>query len=119
MLSADTIVNLHDRQTQAWHQSDENAALAGGTADAWLQAVERQHRANFDLWHIEDEARAPGATDAEIAKVKRKIDRTNQLRNDLAEELDLELLRWLEPQHLPEPHASLNSNGTSKGLRFS
>ena len=24
--------------------------------------VARQHRANFDLWHIEDEARTPGAT---------------------------------------------------------
>ena len=24
-------------------------------------SVARQHRANFDLWHIEDEARIPGA----------------------------------------------------------
>jgi hypothetical protein len=29
--------------------------------------VSRQHRANFELWHIEDEARAPGASEAELA----------------------------------------------------
>ena len=40
----------------------------------FLARVARQHRANFDLWHIEDEARAPGATDAELAHVKRRID---------------------------------------------
>jgi hypothetical protein len=79
-----------------------------------LEAVSRQHRANFDLWHIEDVARTPGATDADIASVKRNIDRTNQLRNDLAEELDRALLRWLEPQQLPNLKAPLNSE--SPGL---
>ncbi len=51
-----------------------------------------QHRANFELWHIEDEARAPGASDADLAGVKRRVDSTNQRRNDLAEELDRTLL---------------------------
>ena len=53
-------------------------------------------------------------TDAELAAVKRRIDRTNQLRNDLAEELDRALLAWLEPQALPNPDAPLNSE--SPGL---
>ena len=69
----------------------------------WLVTVVRQHRANFDLWHIEDEARTPGASDAELAAVKRRIDRTNQLRNDLAEELDRALLGWLEARRLAQP----------------
>ena len=69
--------------------------------------VARQHRANFELWHIEDEARAPGATDAELADVKRRIDSTNQRRNDLAEELDRILLAWLEARGLPNPDAPL------------
>ena len=112
MLSADEIVELHDRQTTAWHRGSSPAD--GSVPDAWLQAVSQQHRANFDLWHIEDEARTPGATDADIAAVKRNIDRTNQLRNDLAEELDCVLLRWLEPQHLPNAKAPLNSE--SPGL---
>jgi hypothetical protein len=74
----------------------------------------RQHRANFDLWHIEDEARAPGATDAELADVKRRVDPANQLRNDLAEELDRELLGWLQGIGLPNPEAPLHSE--SPGL---
>ena len=113
MLSADAIVVLHDRQTLAWHQAAESP-LDGSSPDAWLQAVARQHRANFDLWHIEDEARAPGATDADLARIKRNIDRTNQLRNDLVEELDCELLRWLESQQSPNGEAPLNSE--SPGL---
>ena len=112
MLSADAILNLHDTLTRAWH-IELPPAPAGEPGD-WLDRVARQHRANFDLWHIEDEARAPGATDAELASVKRRIDRTNQLRNDLAEALDRTLLEWLTPQFLPSPAAPLNSE--SPGL---
>ncbi len=121
MLSAEEIVHLHDQRTRAWHhepgdpaETMPSSANPGPqsnpqtTAD-WLNLVARQHRANFDLWHIEDEARAPGASDAELAEVKRRIDRTNQLRNDLAEELDRTLLASLETQSLPNPAAPLNS----------
>ena len=118
MVSANEIVALHDRLTKEWHDrpgvqlGPANSPVAGSQQNVredWLRAVARQHRANFDLWHIEDEARAPGATDAEIAGVKRRIDRTNQLRNDLIEELDCFLLGWLEPRNLPAPSAPLNS----------
>jgi hypothetical protein len=118
MLSADAIVDLQDERTRAWHQEPhDTSAEADPTKDAveaWLRSVSRQHRANFDLWHIEDEARAPGVTDAELAAVKHRIDRNNQKRNDLAEDLDRTLLLWLEPQGLPNPKAPLNSE--SPGL---
>jgi hypothetical protein len=118
MLSADAIVELQDQRTCAWHQEPQGtgaeAAAPEDAADDWLRSVSRQHRANFDLWHIEDEARAPGVTDAELAAVKHRIDRTNQQRNDLAEELDRALLLWLEPQGLPNPNSPLNSE--SPGL---
>jgi hypothetical protein len=138
MLSANEIAALHDRRTRAWHQTVEDPGEAAPfNADAgpqanpevnldanpdaqpqaaadWLSSVARQHRANFDLWHIEDEARAPGTTDAELAEVKRRVDRTNQRRNDLAEELDRTLLGWLETQGLPNPEAELHSE--SPGL---
>jgi hypothetical protein len=111
MLSADAIVHLHDQLTEAWHREpDVPPAPAPRTASAdWLALVARQHRANFDLWHAEDEARTPGATDAELAAIKRRIDRTNQLRNDLAEQLDSALLAWLSAKGLPNPHAPLHT----------
>jgi hypothetical protein len=129
MLSADAIVALHERLTPDWHQAPGEANFAdaetgtsssaeneagGETAADWLAAVARQHRANFDLWHIEDEARAPGATDAELAAVKRRVDLTNQRRSDLAEELDRLLLAWLATRSLPNPAVELNSE--SPGL---
>jgi Protein of unknown function (DUF4254) len=123
LLSANAIVRLHDQLTRTWHikpseteastEANTNTRESDPEAD-WLARVGRQHRTNFDLWHIEDEARTPGATDASLADVKRRIDRTNQLRNDLAEDLDGTLVNWLTAQGLPNPDAPLHSE--SPGL---
>jgi hypothetical protein len=112
VVDAIAVTALHDRCTRLWHASPDDAETRAG--NDWLAAVERQHRANFDLWHIEDEARTPHATDEGLAAVKRRIDTTNQLRNDLAEDLDRILLGWLEGNALPNPGAPLNSE--SPGL---
>ncbi len=121
MISAERIVELQDAETRALHRpaaevaaQDQEQPSSGDSGADGLEAGGRQHRANFELWHIEDEARAPGATDAELAAVKRRVDRTNQSRNDLAEQLDRALLAWLEPRGLPNPDAELNSE--SPGL---
>ena len=116
MVSAGEIVALQDRLTLLWHEtaSGQESSAPANSVDAWLDLVARQHRANFDLWHIEDEARAPRVSDAELAAVKRRIDRTNQLRNDLAEELDRKLLEWLDGRGLPMAAAPLHSE--SPGL---
>jgi hypothetical protein len=112
MLSAAEIADLHDQLTARWHLAPERADDAAG--DDWPSLVAAQHRANFELWHIEDEARTPGCADAELAEVKRRVDTTNQRRNDLAEQLDRLLLAWLEPQGLPNGDALLHSE--SPGL---
>jgi hypothetical protein len=117
MLSAELIVNLQDRETRARHRAAVDAPELESEAEPvseWLGLVSCQHRANFELWHIEDEARSPGATDAELAGVKRRVDRTNQRRNDLAEALDRALLDWLQSRGLSNPAAPLNSE--SPGL---
>jgi len=111
MLSASEITRLHDELTRRWHEEDK---FCPSSADEWMDRVARHHRANYDLWHIEDEARTPGATDADLASVKRRIDTTNQLRNDLAEQLDWALLDWLSSRQLPDPDAPLHSE--SPGL---
>ena len=78
------------------------------------RAVAEQHLANFELWHAEDAARSPQASDQEIARVKRLIDSVNQRRNDLTEQCDRLLLDFLHRQNLPADGAELHSE--SPGL---
>lgn len=105
------IAALHDRSTALWHREADPQHVFGS---AFLDLVLAQHRANFDLWHTEDRARAPRASDAQIADVKRTIDRINQRRNDLAERCDEVLLEALRPAELPSAEAPLHSE--SPGL---
>lgn len=103
------IIALQDKLTEQWHHetpSVEPTQPYGMLAE--------QHLANFELWHIEDRARAPRADDHEIAEAKRQIDRTNQRRNDLMERCDAELLSVLASANLPSPGAELHSE--SPGL---
>jgi hypothetical protein len=110
MVDAAQIVSLQEQMTLLWHQDPAAEAVVPDAENAaWLSRVALQHRANFDLWHIEDEARAPHATDHDLAQVKRRIDRTNQQRNDLAEKLDLALLEWLDAHAPMDPAAPLHS----------
>jgi hypothetical protein len=105
------VITMQDELIAIWHMAPD-AALSLG--DEIGQLIGDQHRANFDLWHTEDEARAPGATDAQIADVKRRIDTTNQKRNDLSEQIDAFLLEVLAEHGLPAENAPLNSE--SPGL---
>lgn len=99
------IAASQQRCTEMWH-----AAGRVTTRDPLLALVQEQHRRNFDLWHEEDKARAPDATDAQIAAVKRKIDKLNQLRNDLIEKLDEHICAGLAAQGVRlRPGAGWNS----------
>jgi hypothetical protein len=112
MLSMNDISALHDQLTTRWHQ--EALEIWTPPVDPWTSLVARQHLANFELWHTEDAARTPGATDADLARVKRRIDETNQRRNDLSEQIDQMLLENLLRERLPNPDAMLHSE--SPGL---
>jgi hypothetical protein len=43
---------------------------------------------NIRCWHLEDEVRREDLPDAEIVQLKRRIDATNQERNDLMDKVD-------------------------------
>jgi len=84
------ILRIHDEFTERWHR-DPNAGSGAG-----LEAlVIEQHRQNFALWHEEDRARSPHVSSDLIAQTKRAIDALNQVRNDLVEAIDRELLEQL------------------------
>ncbi|HEV2710573.1 MAG TPA: DUF4254 domain-containing protein [Edaphobacter sp.] len=98
MLDAFSITAMQDERTLAWHgagrETDDESLMVLAVA---------QHRANFDLWHEEDKARDPGASDTEIAAVKHAIDRLNQQRNDLVEKMDAMLLTEAGEQNAAAP----------------
>jgi hypothetical protein len=110
MLTALEITRLHDQATLRWHQDPAAPVpLAPASSEApvpsvsLIELVLAHHRANFDLWHEEDKAREPGASDAAIARVKHAIDSFNQTRNDLVEAIDRTLLAAAGAQNLAAP----------------
>lgn len=109
MLDPSHIARLQDQATAEWHINTTAPDTPGPTSlDSLLLA---HHRANFDLWHEEDKAREPGASDARIAQVKRNIDVLNQRRNDLVESIDRILLEAAGSQN-----GSATLNSESPGL---
>ncbi len=111
LLVLPAIATLHDHATQLWHGEPAAPVSIGNPLETVVLA---QHRANYELWHIEDAARRPGIDDCELAGTKRAIDRVNQQRNDLAESCDTLLLSMLAAHGLPHRGAELHSE--SPGL---
>ena len=108
MLDALLITRMQDEITEALHETEQETERDFGiavNADGLMAIAMAQHVANFDLWHEEDKARSPEATDGDIAEVKHAIDRLNQKRNDLVEKMDVWLLERLEQNE----HAPLHS----------
>lgn len=104
MLDAILITRMQDEVTLALHEAEGQLEIEA-RADGLLAIVLAQHRANFDLWHEEDKARDPEASDAEIVRVKHAIDALNQRRNDLVEKMD----KWLMERLAQNEFAPLHS----------
>ena len=111
MLDAHQITELHDQATLHWHQDEAWPGPSAFASEPFIETAVAHHRANFDLWHEEDKAREPEASDSRIATVKRNIDKLNQTRNDLVETMDRTLLEAAGKQN---PSAPLHSE--SPGL---
>jgi hypothetical protein len=99
------ITRLHAETVEQWHHQEIDNPYEG-----LLRVICHQHQFNFLLWHEEDKARSPDASDETIAAVKRSIDRYNQARNDWIETIDQSLLDAISQQGFaPAPDARLNS----------
>jgi hypothetical protein len=83
MISIESVTKLHRDCIARWHEQ-----AIDNPHDGFLKIACEQLSYNFRLWHEEDKARSPTATDTEIAQVKRAIDKLNQQRNDWIEKLD-------------------------------
>jgi Protein of unknown function (DUF4254) len=105
------VTALQDHCTAIWHHED---AAVAQSLTGFERRVAEQHLANFELWHAEDMARVPEASDHDLARIKRFIDQANQRRNDLTEQCDVFLLNFLSAHSLPAPGAELHSE--SPGL---
>jgi hypothetical protein len=82
-----------------WHSEPiSNPYEVQGESNALLATACQQHQYNHRLWHEEDIARSRDVTDAQIAEVKRNIDRYNQARNDWIEKIDDWITADLEQQ---------------------
>jgi hypothetical protein len=111
MLNALEITRLQDEATVRWHTDEPWPNPLAAAPPQLLQLALANHRANFDLWHQEDQAREPGVTHAAMADIKRSIDTLNQQRNDFVEAMDRLLLAAAGSQN---PDAPLHSE--SPGL---
>ena len=97
--------DLHEKTVARWHAHEIDNPYEG-----FLHVVCLQHQQNFRLWHQEDIARSPDVADADLAAVKRAIDRLNQQRNDLIERLDDCLIEELQAEGVePWQGARLNT----------
>ena len=99
------LVQKQQHWTDKWHQTP----AAVDETDAPWQLVQNNHRQNFLLWHEEDNARDPQATDNTITKIKHRIDALNQQRNDAMEHLDEWVLQSLQQAPKAVPTAPLHS----------
>jgi hypothetical protein len=111
MISLESITSLHRDCIARWHEQ-----AIDNPYDGFPRIACEQLSYNFRLWHEEDKARSPTATDTEIAQVKRAIDKLNQQRNDWIEKLDdwitedLARRNVVAPQSAPQNTETLGSS---------
>lgn len=108
----DELTQLQIDCVRRWHQEPIDQPY-----DALAGLVCHQHEFNYRLWHEEDKARSPSATDQEIADVKRAIDQLNQQRNDMIERVDDALSEMLcEAGVVPAETAPVNTETPGSAL---
>ena len=67
-LEVDSLLETQLSQVDGWHQT----LYVPEKGDQLLNLITKQHHTNFELWHEEDKARDPEASDSIIADVKRE-----------------------------------------------
>ena len=110
MTFAEKCNEIFDRATADYHMADDVDAVvvnpfSKGTVEHTLYA---KNSIDAIQWHLEDIIRDPEIDAVEALKIKRRIDRSNQERTDLVEDLDSFFLKTYADIK-PEPDATINT----------
>jgi hypothetical protein len=81
---------IFEQATEAYHVSDNiDATLANPFAEGTIEhKLYRKNWIDAVQWHLEDIIRDPNICPDEALKIKRRIDKSNQDRTDLVEQID-------------------------------
>ena len=90
---SDEIITLHEHCITKWKQAQEI-----NTESMELEAVQKNHWFNYQLWHAEDKARRDDKGFKYVYQAKRAIDGFNQQRNNQMEIIDEWLYHFLKPE---------------------
>ncbi|MBQ9218565.1 MAG: DUF4254 domain-containing protein [Muribaculaceae bacterium] len=117
MKFVETCNEIFDKAVELYHASDDVDAVVpnpypAGTIEAslhakcWIDAVQ---------WHLEDIIRDPNIDPVDALALKRRIDRSNQDRTDLVEEIDT-YFRELFKDVTVQPGATINTESPAWAL---
>jgi len=80
------LVTMKDEKLKLYNKPESIGRV--GAVRTVAGAIEKLAQKNIQLWHLEDEARREDVDLAYIGEIKRKIDATNQERNDFMDLVD-------------------------------
>lgn len=117
MTKAQTANEVFDRSVADYHKTDnvdtpcqnpyeEGSIEAIFYAKNWVDAVQ---------WHLEDIIRDPDIDPREALELKRRIDRSNQVRTDMVEDIDT-WMRDLYKDVKVSPEATINTESPAWAL---
>lgn len=101
---------IFEEATKAYHVTDHvDARIPNPYTEGTIEhTLFQKNVIDVVQWHLEDIVRDPGINPAEALEIKRRIDRSNQERTDMVEQLDSYFLEKFSAVKLL-PDATLNT----------
>jgi hypothetical protein len=105
-MNASLFISVFERSIDDYHLSDDvDAGMANPFPENSLEALlYLKNWIDTVQWHLEDIIRDPGIDPASALSIKRRIDRSNQHRTDVVEDIDAYLLQRINttaPENAP------------------